>query len=217
MAEAHAGAAEPTLRHPWAVATVALVALAASWIVAVQDTLPEWEKAITRWLNDAPDWVAHTMWPVMQGGTLIAPFVVALGIGLVRRDWFVAAVVAIVGVVTWFGAQGVKRIVERERPVAFLADLHVREGTGSGLGYISGHSAMAAAVAVVALTVVPRRWWPLVFALVAVVGIARVVHGVHLPADLIGGWAFGTLTGLVGVTVIDRHRARQRATPAPLP
>jgi undecaprenyl-diphosphatase len=217
MAEAHAGAAEPTLRHPWAVATVALVALAASWIVAVQDTLPEWEKAITRWLNDAPDSVAHTMWPVMQGGTLIAPIVVALGIGLVRRDWFVAAVVAIVGVVTWFGAQGVKRIVERERPVAFLADLHVREGTGSGLGYISGHSAMAAAVAVVALTVVPRRWWPLVFALVAVVGIARVVHGVHLPADLIGGWAFGTLTGLVGVTVIDRHRARQRATPAPLP
>jgi hypothetical protein len=40
---------------------------------------------------------------------------------------------------------------------------------------------------------------------------------VHLPADLIGGWAFGTLLGLVGVTVIDRHRARQRATPAPPP
>jgi undecaprenyl-diphosphatase len=215
MAEAHAGAAEPTLRHPWAVATVALVALAASWIVAVQDTLPEWEKAITRWLNDAPDWVAHTMWPVMQGGTLIAPFVVALGIGLVRRDWFVAAVVAIVGVVTWFGAQGVKRIVERERPVAFLADLHVREGTGSGLGYISGHSAMAAAVAVVALTVVPRRWWPLLFAVVVIVGIARVVHGVHLPADVIGGWGFGTLIGLAGVSVIDRHR--RRAAPAPRP
>jgi undecaprenyl-diphosphatase len=217
MAEARAGAAEPTLRHPWIVAAVALIALTATWIVAVQETLPEWEKSITRWLNDAPDWVAHAMWPVMQGGTLFAPFVVALVIGLVRRDWFVAGVVAIVGVVTWFGAQGVKRIVERERPVAFLADVHVREGTGNGLGYISGHSAMAAAVAVVALTVVPRRWWPLSFVLVAVVGIARVVHGVHLPADLIGGWAFGTLLGLVGVTVIDRHRARQRAMPSPLP
>ena len=50
--------AEPTLRHPWIVAAVALVALAVTWIVAVQDELPRWEKSLTRWLNDAPDWVA---------------------------------------------------------------------------------------------------------------------------------------------------------------
>jgi undecaprenyl-diphosphatase len=209
--------AERTLRHPWVVAVVAFIALAASWLVAAQDALPQWEKSITRWSNDAPDWVAHTMWPVMQAGTLVAPFLVAVVIGVVRRDWFVAAVVVVVGVVTWFGAQGVKRIVERARPVGFLLDIQVREGTGSGLGYISGHSAMAAAIAVVALTVVPRRWWPLLFVLVAAVGIARLVYGVHLPADLVGGWAFGTLLGLVGVTVIDRHRARQHATPAPPP
>ena len=116
MAEARAGAAERTLRHPWIIAAVALLALAASWIVAVQNTPPEWERTLTTWLNDAPDWVAHAMWPVMQGGTLFAPFVVALVIGLVRRDWFVAAVVMVVGVVTWFGAQGVKRIVEPRAP-----------------------------------------------------------------------------------------------------
>ena len=133
------------------------------------------------------------MWPVMQGGTLFAPFVVALVIGLVKRDWFVSGVMVVVGIATWLGAQGVKRIVERERPIAFIADLHVREGTGNGLGYLSGHSAMAAAI----------------------VGVARIVHGVHLPADVIGGWAFGTLVGLVGVSVIDRHR--RRAAPAPLP
>jgi undecaprenyl-diphosphatase len=191
------------------------VALAGSWIIAAQDGLEWWERSLTRWLNDAPTWVAHAMWPVMQGGTLVAPFVVALVIGLVRRDWFVAGVMVAVGVVTWLGAQGVKRIVGRERPVAFIANLHVREGTGNGLGYLSGHSAMAAAVVVVALTVVPRRWWPLLFALVAIVGVARIVHGVHLPADVIGGWALGTLLGLVGVSVIDRHR--QRAAPAPPP
>ena len=215
MAEAASGVDERTLRHPWVIVGIAFVALLASWIVAVQDTLPGWERSLTRWINDAPDWVAHAMWPVMQGGTLIAPFVVALVIGLVRRDWFVAGVVVIVGVITWVGAQGVKRIVGRERPGALIADLHVREGTGGELGYISGHSAMAAAIAVVTFTVVPRRWWPLLVAAVAIVGIARVVHGVHLPADLVGGWAFGTLVGLVGVTVIDWHRPR--AAPAPPP
>ena len=207
--------AERTLRHPWVIAAVAIVVLTWTWITAAQDGLESWERSLTRGLNDAPDWVAHAMWPVMQAGTLFAPFVVALVIGLVRRDWFVACIVVVVGVVTWFGAQGVKRIVERERPIAFIADLHVREGTGNGLGYLSGHSAMAAAIAVVVLTVVPRRWWPGLLAVVVIVGVARVVHGVHLPADVLGGWAFGTLIGLVGVSVIDWHR--RRAAPAPLP
>ena len=206
---------ERTLRHPWVIATVAFVFLASTWIIAAQDGLEAWERSVMRWLNDAPDWVAHTMWPVMQAGTLVCPFVVALVIGIVKRDWFVAGVVVVVGVVTWFGVQGVKRIVDRERPIAFITDLHVREGTGNGLGYLSGHSAMAAAVAVVAFTVVPRRWWPLLIAAVVIVGIARIVHGVHLPADVIGGWAFGTLLGLAGVSVIDRHR--RRAAPALLP
>jgi membrane-associated phospholipid phosphatase len=203
-----------TLRHPWVVAAVALVALLGTWIVALQDDLPRWERSATRWLNDAPDWAAHAMWPIMQAGTLWCPFVVALVIGFVRRDWFVAGVVVVVGVVTWLGAQAVKQLVQRERPIAFIHDLHVREGTGSELGYLSGHSAMAAAMAVVALTVVPRRWWPVLIAVAVIVGIARIVHGVHLPADVIGGWAFGTLLGLAGVSVIDRHR--RRAAPAPL-
>jgi membrane-associated phospholipid phosphatase len=207
-------ATERTLRHPWVIAAVAFVALAWTWIIAAHDGLEAWERSLTRWFNDAPDGVAHAMWPVMQAGTLFCPLLIALVIGFVKRDWFVAGVVVAVGVVTWLGAQGVKQIVERQRPVGFIADVHVREGTGNGLGYLSGHSAMAAAVAVVACTVVPRRWWPLVMAVVVIVGIARIVHGVHLPADVIGGWAFGTLSGLAGVSVIDRHR--RRAAPAPL-
>jgi len=206
---------ERTLRHPWVVAAVAFVALTVTWISSTHDHVRQWERSVSRWLNSAPDWVAHAMWPIMQAGTLWCPLVVALVIGIARRDWFVSAVVVAVGVITWFGAQGVKRIVGRERPIAFIADIHVREGTGNGLGYLSGHAAMAAAVAVVALSVVPRRWWPLLFVVVAIVGIARIVYGVHLPADVIGGWGFGTLVGLAGLTVVDRHR--QRATHALLP
>ena len=187
---------------------VAFVVVAVTWISSAHHHVRQWERSVTEWLNGAPDWVAHAMWPIMQGGTLWCPFVVALVIGIVRRDWFVAAVVVAVGVVTWFGAQLVKQVVHRERPFAFLPDVHVREGTGSGLGYLSGHSAMAAAVVVVSLSVVPRRWWPALFAVVAIVGVARVVYGVHLPADVIGGWGFGTLVGLVGLSVVDRHRRR---------
>src|SRR5262245_28598050 len=215
MAEAASGAAERTLRHPLTVVAVAGAALAATWISSAHDEVRQWERWVMDWLNDAPDWVAHTMWPIMQAGTLWCPFVVAIVIGIVRRDWYVSAVVVAVGVITWLGAQGVKRIVQRERPFAFFTEIHVREGTGSGLGYLSGHSAMAAAVAVVALSVVPRRWWPVLVLGVAIVGVARIVYGVHLPADVIGGWAFGTLVGVLGLSAVDRHR--QRAVPAPPP
>jgi membrane-associated phospholipid phosphatase len=33
--------------------------------------------------------------------------------------------------------------------------------------------------------------------------MARIAHGVHLPADVIGGWAFGALTGLGGLAAAD--------------
>ena len=36
------------------------------------------------------------------------------------------------------------------------------------------------------------------------VGLARVVHGVHLPADLVGGWSLGILIAMGALWVVDR-------------
>jgi membrane-associated phospholipid phosphatase len=41
-----------------------------------------------------------------------------------------------------------------------------------------------------------------------IVGMARIVHGVHLPADIVGGWSFGVLLGLGGLAVADALRSR---------
>ena len=61
------------LAHPWIVAAVAVVALAGAWIVAVQRPVTSWELSATTWFNDAPEWVAHTLWPVMQLGSVFGP------------------------------------------------------------------------------------------------------------------------------------------------
>ena len=192
-----------TLAHPGIVASVAAVALGASWLVARRRPIPGWEIDVTRWINHAPEWVAHAMWPVMQAGTLWAPMVIALVVGLVRRDWLLAACIAGAGVVTWLGAKVVKHVVGRGRPDAYVHDLVVRDGSG-GSGYLSGHAAMAAAMAVVLMAAVPRRWRPVLVLLAAVVGVARIVHGVHFPADVVGGWAFGVLVGVATLAVYDR-------------
>lgn len=199
------------VRHPTAVAIVSLVAMGSSYLVALQRPVPAWELRLTEAINDTSEAVASVLYPIMQLGTFAGPFIAAAVVYLVRRDrlWSIATVAA--GVVTWLAAKGVKQIVDRDRPAAFVPDIIIREGDGSGLGYISGHSAVAAVSAVMVLGALPRGWRWIPPLLAGLVGLARVVHGVHLPADLVGGWAFGTLIGLGALGLVDLIRRRQRS------
>jgi undecaprenyl-diphosphatase len=122
-------------------------------------------------------------------------------IAIFRRDLVLSAAVVVTGLATWFAAKWVKKIVERGRPLAYIPDIVVREGNGTGLGYISGHSAVAASAAIMAMVALPRRWRPVAAVIAVLVGIGRIVHGVHLVADVVGGWSFGVLLGLGGLWV----------------
>ena len=194
------------LRYPFQIVSGAMVGLATSYLVAVWDPVPSWELSLTEWINDAPDVVATGLYPIMQFGTLGGPLLVAVAIAVFRRDWLLSTATIGVGLVAWFAAKGVKRMVERDRPASYLPEILIREGDGTGLGYVSGHSALAAATAVMAMAALPPRWRPLMAVVAILVGLARVVHGVHLPADLIGGWSLGVLIAMGGLWVVDRIR-----------
>ena len=197
--------------HPRAIAATAVVGLVGSYLVAVQDPVPQWELNLTEWINGAPDVLAYLLYPIMQLGTLVGPAAVAIAAVWLGRDRLLAVASIIAGLVAWFGAKALKQMIERSRPMEFLPDVDVREGSGEGLGYISGHSAVAATAAVMAMAMLPRRWRPVAVAVAALVGIARIIYGVHLPADVVGGWSFGTLIGLGSLAAVDAVEKRQRA------
>jgi undecaprenyl-diphosphatase len=180
-----------------------------SYVVAVQRPVPSWELRLTERINDVPDWVGSALYPVMQMGTFAGPIIVAVLIAIFRRDLVLSVAVVLTGLVTWFAAKGVKKMVERGRPLTYLPDIVVREGDGTGIGYISGHSAVAASAAIMAMVALPRRWRPLAAVTAVLVGIARIVHGVHLPADVVGGWSFGVLLGLAGLWVAGSIPSRR--------
>ena len=140
----------------------------------------------------------------MQFGNAVAPFVAAGIVYLLVREWALPIATVAAGLAAWFLAKGVKRVVDRDRPLTYLPDIDVREGDGTGLGFVSGHSAVAAALAVCVVVAVPPRWRPVPIAVAAVVGLARLVVGVHLPVDVVGGWALGVLVGLAAVAVAAR-------------
>ena len=164
-------------------------------VLAVQrDRLSLAERDVFRLVNDLPDAFYWPVWAVMQLGNLFAPMVVGLLVAVPLRRRRLGGSIATAGVTTWVVAKLVKDVVQRGRPAHFLPDL-LHGPTTAGLGFVSGHAAVAAAIATAAAPYLPRRARRTVWALAWVVGFGRVYTGAHLPLDIVGGVAVGWFVG----------------------
>ena len=169
--------------------------LAASWIVvAARNTVPAAEERVFQVVNDLPD----LLWPIVRGpmqlGSVVGALVVAAAVWFIARDRRLALAVVIASQGAFWTARIVKAVVDRGRPADLLDGIEVRE-RATGLGYLSGHTAVAFAVAAVLAPSLPRPWRPVVYLVAAVVGFARIHGGVHLPLDVVGGIGVGLLWG----------------------
>jgi undecaprenyl-diphosphatase len=170
----------------------AAAALAVSAARARTRRIDHAEERVFRAVNDAPAWFHVPMWGVMQGGSLGAVFVVT-GALRARRDG-TATRVLVAGTAAWCGAKALKPVVARGRPEAYLDDVIVRGSVQSGLGFPSGHAAVATTLALAATSRSGSlRGGALVGALAT--GFARLYVGAHLPLDVVGGLAIGLIIG----------------------
>jgi membrane-associated phospholipid phosphatase len=67
---------------------------------------------------------------------------------------------------------------------------------------------VAAACVTCLVAALPARWRPIAIVAASVTGIARIVHGVHFPADVIGGWSLGVVLGVATTWLTGRVVAR---------
>ena len=154
------------------------------------------ERDVFRLVNDLPDAVYGPVWAVMQLGNLFAPVVVGGLVILLTRRVRLGLAIATAGTSTWIIAKLVKAFVDRGRPAAFLDQL-LHGPTTTGLGFVSGHAAVAAAIATVSAPYLSRRPRRFVWVLAWVVGFGRVYTGSHLPLDIVGGIAVGWFAGSI--------------------
>lgn len=180
----------------------------ASTILVWGDRVPAAERELFRIINGWPDWLAVPLYPVMQFGMVVAPFVAAGVLWMLTRNRPPAVALAVAGFGTWLLAKGVKAVVDRPRPGQLLEEVLYRlDGGPDGLGYISGHAAVGFVIAVVATPYVGRRWAVLLWLLAAGAATLRVYVGAHLPLDSIGGAGLGVALGAATLLVIDRRSA----------
>ncbi|WP_328401563.1 lysylphosphatidylglycerol synthase domain-containing protein [Nocardia sp. NBC_00403] len=166
-----------------------LVALTISALAARHTEVPQLEVDLFRVINDLPSWVAPVLWVIMQLGT-IGAVGVAAGAALVARRFRMARDIAAAGVLSYLLAIEVKTLIGRARPDVLLNELNLRTHQG-GLGFVSGHAAVAAAMAAAASPWLPRPWRRAVWALAGAVALSRVFVGAHFVLDVFGGAALG--------------------------
>jgi glycosyltransferase 2 family protein len=96
----------------------------------------------------------------------------------------------------------VKEFVQRGRPQTLLEDVNILGEPARGLGYVSGHSAVAVALATVASPYLGRRARRVAWILAGCVCLARMYVGSHLPFDIVGGAALGWAAGSLVLFVL---------------
>lgn len=166
---------------------------AITWREAAADELPAWEEPTFNAVNRLPEH-GRLVWPVMQFGSFAAIPVVTVALDRLTGDRRFAASVGAAGLAAYLGAKVVKKRVRRGRPGDVFDTINRRENA-SGFGYPSGHAAEAAAMATVLASRLPLLWQWVPVSLVVTVSTGRLYFGAHLPHDVIGGAAMGTLIG----------------------
>jgi membrane-associated phospholipid phosphatase len=164
--------------------------LAATGILAGAGRVGRRERRLFHRVNELPEAMYGPVWVVMQGGTFGTVPAVSAVAALAGHD-SLARRLAISGTSAWLLAKGVKRVVRRGRPDALLAGVRVRGKVDLSLGFVSGHAAVATALAVTAAPDLPAPIRPALYAAAATVGLARIYVGAHLPLDVLGGAALG--------------------------
>jgi undecaprenyl-diphosphatase len=169
--------------------------LAGSWVaVAEADHVSALEARSFAAINRLPDASWPIVWVPMQLGSLVGSLAAVGVTWRVSRNRRLTLATLIASQAGYWAAKGVKRLVRRARPAMLLRDVHVRDNA-TGLGYLSGHSAVAFALATALAPSVPRSHRPAIYAAAAVVAFGRLYSGAHLPLDVAGGVGIGLLGG----------------------
>lgn len=156
------------------------------------------------WLGDQVILFLSQYFPYLVILTIFLACLFSFRRRLVGLLWF--DVILLAGGIAWFLASLLKYNLVSPRPFIFWSSIHPLFLAGSLESFPSGHAVFFGALAG-GLLVLNRRAGLLVLLAALIIGLARVVAGVHWPSDIASGLVFGALAGYWQVFLVHQLKA----------
>ncbi len=132
---------------------------------------------------------------------LLLPLLIIWAIFFSKRKMYNFSLLFLSGIFSWFVANILKSILRINRPFVDLGIIPLH--SEMGFSFPSEHMAVFTAIAVAMFLINKKAGF--IFLIIAIlIGLSRVVIGVHYPLDILGGLFVGMLVGLLFIKLFKK-------------
>lgn len=176
--------------HPIVQLCIALSIFIISVIASRDKEIANWEIVIFNFVYTLPSYLYLPFFLVTQTGSIFMLGFLSV-MYVLKQRYHVVIRLLMSGTLAYTLSGVAKDLWGRVRPTEYLVDIVNLDYVVRGMGFPSGHVALATALALTVGHYLPRKYHWAVGVWIIGVGLSRMYLGIHFPVDIIGGFAIG--------------------------
>lgn len=176
--------------HPIVQLCIALSLFIISVIASRDTEIANWEIVVFNFMYTLPTYLYLPFFLITQTGSIFMLGFLSV-MYVLKQRYHVVIRLLMSGTLAYTLSGVAKDLWGRVRPTEYLVDIVNLDYVVRGMGFPSGHVALATALALTVGHYLPRKYHWVIAAWIIGVGLSRMYLGIHFPMDIVGGFAIG--------------------------